>query len=101
MRWSTAPEGLTPDGNLTLVDDYGERNGEGIKALFRQALVACAFTGMAVTLLLLLLPNTVLLLYGIEDTPLRVDLVKCIRFCSLGVVAASIGGFLSDYYGYT
>ena len=79
----------------------GERNGEGIKTLFRQALVACAFTGMAVTLLLLLLPNTVLLLYGIEDTPLRVDLVKCIRFCSLGVVAASIGGFLSDYYGYT
>lgn len=78
----------------------GERNGEGIKTLFRQALVACAFGGMAVTLLLLLLPNTVLLLYGIEDTPLRVDLVKCIRFCSLGVVAASIGGFLSDYYGY-
>ena len=79
----------------------GERNGEGIKTLFRQALVACAFGGMAVTLLLLLLPNTVLLLYGIEDTPLRVDLVKCIRFCSLGAVAASIGGFLSDYYGYT
>ena len=79
----------------------GERNGEGIKSLFQQALVACAFSGMAVTLLLLILPNTVLLLYGIEDTPLRVELVKCIRFCSLGVVAASIGGFLSDYYGYT
>ena len=79
----------------------GERNGEGIRTLFRQALVACAFSGMAVTLLLLILPDTVLLLYGIEDTPLRVDLVKCIRFCSLGVVAASIGGFLSDYYGYT
>ncbi len=79
----------------------GERNSEGIRTLFRQALVACAFSGMAVTLLLLILPNTVLLLYGIEDTPLRVDLVKCIRFCSLGVVAASIGGFLSDYYGYT
>lgn len=79
----------------------GERNGEGIKLLFRQALIACAFSGMAVTLLLLILPNTVLLLYGIEDSPLRVDLVKCIRFCSLGVVAASIGGFLSDYYGYT
>lgn len=79
----------------------GERNSEGIKTLFRQALVACAFGGMAVTLLLLILPNTVLLLYGIEDSPLRVDLVKCIRFCSLGVAAASIGGFLSDYYGYT
>ena len=79
----------------------GERNGEGIKTLFRQALVACAFGGMAVTLLLLILPNTVLLLYGIEDTPFRVELVRCIRFCSLGVVAASIGGFLSDYYGYT
>lgn len=79
----------------------GERNGEGIRTLFRQALVACAFSGMAITLLLLILPDTVLLLYGIEDTPLRVDLVKCIRFCSLGVVAASIGGFLSDYYGYT
>ena len=79
----------------------GERNGEGIKTLFRQALVACAFSGMVVTLLLLILPNTVLLLYGIEDTPFRVELVRCIRFCSLGVVAASIGGFLSDYYGYT
>ena len=79
----------------------GEKNSEGIKTLFQQALVACAFSGMAVTLLLLILPNTVLLLYGIEDTPLQVDLVKCIRFCSLGVVAASIGGFLSDYYGYT
>ena len=79
----------------------GERNGEGVKTLFHQALVACAFSGMAVSLLLLILPNTVLLLYGIEDTPLRVELVKCIRFCSLGVVAASIGGFLSDYYGYT
>ncbi len=79
----------------------GERNGEGIKTLFRQALVACAFGGMVVTLVLLILPNTVLLLYGIEDSPLRVDLVKCIRFCSPGVVAASIGGFLSDYYGYT
>ena len=79
----------------------GERNGEGIKTLFRQALVACAFGGMVVTLVLLILPNTVLLLYGIEDSPLRGDLVKCIRFCSLGVVAASIGGFLSDYYGYT
>ena len=79
----------------------GERNGEGIKILFRQALVACAFGGMMVTLVLLILPNTVLMLYGIEDSPLRVDLVKCIRFCSLGVVAASIGGFLSDYYGYT
>ena len=79
----------------------GERNGEGIRTLFRQALVACAFSGMAITLLLLILPDTVLLLYGIEDTPLRVDLVKFIRFCSLGVVAASIGGFLSDYYGYT
>ena len=79
----------------------GERNGEGIKTLFRQALVACAFGGMVVTLVLLILPDTVLLLYGIEDSPLRVDLVKCIRFCSLGVVAASIGGFLSDYYGYT
>lgn len=79
----------------------GERNGEGIRTLFLQALVACAFSGMAVTLLLLILPNTVLLLYGIEDTPLRFELVKCIRFCSLGVVAASIGGFLSDYYGYT
>ena len=28
----------------------GERNGEGIKTLFRQALVACAFGGMVVTL---------------------------------------------------
>ena len=79
----------------------GERNGEGIKMLFHEALVACAFSGMVVTLVLLILPDTVLLLYGIEDTPLRVDLVKSIRFCSLGVVAASIGGFLSDYYGYT
>ena len=79
----------------------GERNGEGIRTLFHEALAACVFGGMVVTLVLLILPDTVLLLYGIEDTPLRVELVKCIRYCSLGVVAASIGGFLSDYYGDT
>lgn len=79
----------------------GERNGEGVRILFREALVACVFGGMVVTLLLLILPDTVLLLYGIEDSPFRVELVKCIRYCSLGVVAASIGGFLCDYYGYT
>lgn len=77
----------------------GEKNSEGITTLFKEALIVCLFGGMTVSLLLLLMPGTVLLLYGIEDSPLRVELIQCIRFCSVGVIAASLGGFLGDYYG--
>ena len=77
----------------------GEKNSEGIKNLFNEAIAACLFGGMVVALILLLVPNIVLVLYGIEETSLRFELIKCIRFCSLGVIAASVGGFLSDYYG--
>ena len=77
----------------------GEKNAEGIKILFNEALMACLLGGVFVSLLLLLMPNTILLLYGIEETPLRSELIQCIRFCSVGIIAASVGGFLSDYYG--
>lgn len=79
----------------------GEKNRKGIEKLFKEALAACLFVGMAVALLLLLIPDTVLVLYGIEDTPLHSELIKCIRYCAVGVIAASLGGFLSDYYGNT
>ncbi len=79
----------------------GEKNGEGVKTLFDEALTVCLFIGKAVSVLLLLLPDTVLILYGIEDSPLRAELIKCIRFCSVGIIAASVGGFLGDYYGDT
>ncbi|MBQ9504140.1 MAG: hypothetical protein IJU93_03940, partial [Lachnospiraceae bacterium] len=79
----------------------GEKNSEGIKKLFIEALMACLFGGVAVSMLLLFMPSTVLMLYGIEDSPLRGELISCIRYCSLGVIAASVGGFLSDYYGNT
>lgn len=77
----------------------GEKNSEGIKILFKEALVFCLLGGIAVSLILLLLPNIVLILYGIEKTPFSSELIECIRFCSIGTIAASIGGFLSDYYG--
>lgn len=79
----------------------GEKNGEGIKILFKEALTACVFIGMIFSLLLLLRPNLVLMLYGIEDSPFGGELIKCIRYCSVGLIAASVGGFLSDYYGDT
>ena len=77
----------------------GEKNSEGIKILFNEALAACLLAGMVISLFLLLMPKTVLLLYGIENSSLSLELIKCIRFCSIGTIAASIGGFLSDYYG--
>ncbi len=79
----------------------GEKNGEGVKLLFNEALLITMIAGMAVSLLLLVAPNTVLLLYGVEDSPLKGELIQCIRFCSVGVIAASLGAFLSDYYGNT
>ena len=77
----------------------GEKNSEGIKTLFKEALSACIFAGMVISIFLLLVPGTVLMLYGIEDSPLNVELIKCIRYCAVGAIAASVGGFLSDYYG--
>ena len=40
-----------------------------------------------------------LMLYGIENSPFNAELIKCIRYCAVGVIAASVGAFLSDYYG--
>ena len=77
----------------------GEKNSEGIKTLFKEALSACIFMGMIISLFLLLVPDTVLMLYGIEDSPFNAELIKCIRYCAVGVIAASVGAFLSDYYG--
>ena len=79
----------------------GEKNGEGLKILFHEVLMVSLFGSMAVSILLLVMPNTVLLLYGVEDSPLRAELIQCIRYCAVGVIAASVGGFLSDYYGDT
>ncbi|MBR6401425.1 MAG: ECF transporter S component [Firmicutes bacterium] len=77
----------------------GEKNKEGIKTLFKEVLSACLLVSMAVSLILLLKPDVVLLLYGIESSPHSVLLIKCIRYCAVGLVAAAVGGFLSDYYG--
>ena len=79
----------------------GEKNSEGMKMLFNEALIACLFGGMAMSLILLLVPNSVLMLYGVEDSPLGGELIQCIRFCAMGVIAAAVGGFLGDYYGTT
>lgn len=77
----------------------GEKNGEGVKQLFKESLSACLISGMVVSIVILLLPSTILILYGIEDSALSAELIKSIRFCAVGVIAASAGGFLSDYYG--
>ena len=44
--------------------------------------------------MILLLRPDVVLLYGIEDSSLRTDLIKCIRFASVGMIAAAI------FYGF-
>lgn len=83
-----------------LVATYsGEKNSEGIRTLFDEALLACLLCGISIALFLLLMPHSVLLLYGIEDTHFHDELIKCIRYCSVGVIAASVGGFLGDYFG--
>ncbi|MCR4600876.1 MAG: hypothetical protein K5767_03940 [Clostridia bacterium] len=80
---------------------YGEKNSQGLKILFNEALSACIACGVAVSMILLLVPNAVLMLYGIEDSPLNVELIKCIRYCAVGSIAASVGAFLIDFYGGT
>ncbi|WP_026664341.1 MATE family efflux transporter [Butyrivibrio sp. FC2001] len=77
----------------------GEKNSDGLKTLFKEALTVTLIGGMVLSLFLLVAPNTVLLLYGVEESPLRAELIKCIRFSAVGVIAAAVGGFLSDYYG--
>ena len=67
--------------------------------MFKEALSVCLLIGMIISFLLLLMPGLILMLYGIEESPLRSELIKCIRYCSVGLIAASAGGFLSDYYG--
>ena len=80
---------------------YGEKNGEGLKILFREVLMACLFCGIILMYILLLKPGVVLELYGIEESPLSGELIRCIRFSSVGLIAAAVGGFLSDFYGNT
>ncbi len=94
-------KGPSEAGEYLFATYYGEKNSEGVKTLFDEALTVCLFVGIAFSLVLLLLPNLVLLLYGIEDSPLRAELIKCIRYCSVGLIAAAVGGFLGDYYGDT
>ena|GEM_PF-1170253 len=77
----------------------GERNKEGIKTLFAEAIAACVFCGLIVALFLVLDPGVVLSIYGVEDSPYELELIKCIRYSAIGVVAAAVGGFMSDYYG--
>ena len=77
----------------------GEKNSEGIKILFKETLMVSLFGGMAMAIFLLMRPDVILILYGIEESPLRDEIIRCIRFCSVGVIAAAVGGFLSDYYG--
>ena len=79
----------------------GEKNSEGMKTLFNEALMVCVIVGMTVAMFLFIMPGTVLTLYGIEDSPLRAELIQAIRFCAIGVIAAAVGGFLGDYYGDT
>ena len=63
----------------------GEKNSEGIQTLFKESLSVCILAGVVISLFLLLVPDTVLLLYGIEDSPFHDELIKCIRYCILRV----------------
>ena len=77
----------------------GEKNKQGIKTLFVEAMAACLLCGFIVGVFLILDPTVVLSLYGVENSPFEAELIQCIRFSSIGVIAAAAGGFLSDYYG--
>jgi len=79
----------------------GEKNKDGVKTLFTEAMTACLISGVLIALLFLVCPSLLLNIYGIEDNPLEAELIQCIRFSSLGVIPAALGGFLSDYYGNT
>ena len=79
----------------------GEKNKQGIKILFSEAIGVSLLCGLVVALFFVLAPGMLLNIYGVEDSPLEAELIRCIRFSAVGAVAASVGGFLSDYYGNT
>lgn len=79
----------------------GERNKQGIKVLFSEAMGASLLLGLIVAFLLIIAPGTLLALYGVKASPLEAELIKCIRYSALGAVAAAVGGLLVDYYGST
>lgn len=87
--------------NYLLATYTGEKNKQGIKTLFSEAMGVCLLCGMVVALLLMIAPGVLLTIYGVNDSPLEAELIKCIRYSALGVIAASVAGFLSDYYGST
>lgn len=88
------------EGSAFLIESYtGEHNLKGIKTVFKEAMFATLLLGMAAALVLIVWPEAVTLLYGVEETPIHDELMKCIRFAALGVIPGCISGFLTDYYG--
>ena len=82
-----------------LIESYtGEKNLKGIKTVFKEALFATLILGMTISLLLIIWPDAITLLYDIGGTPIHDELIKCIRYASLGLIAGCLGGFLTDYY---
>ena len=79
----------------------GERNREGMKTLFVEAMVVCLLEGFVIGVFLLLNPAVVLNLYGVEQSLFEAELIQCIRFGAIGLIPAAMGGFMSDYYGNT
>ena len=79
----------------------GEKNRDGIRTLFAEAMTACLLCGLAAALFLIVDPRVLLTIYGVEESPLEPELISCIRYSAIGVIAAALGGFLSDYYGNT
>ncbi len=79
----------------------GERNGRGLKEIFAYAMWVCLGMGFFMTMLIVGLPELVLYLFDISDSPIHDQLISCIRYCAIGITAASFTGFLNDYYGAT
>ena len=79
----------------------GEKNSEGMKTLFVEAMAVCLLEGFVIGVFLLLNPAVVLDLYGVEQSPFEAELIQCIRFSAIGLIPAAMGGFMSDYYGNT
>lgn len=57
--------------------------------------------GFFITMLILGVPELVLYLFDISDSPLHDQLIITIRYCAIGITAAAFTGFLNDYYGAT
>ena len=77
---------------------FDEKNFKGLKEIFSYSMWVCILIGLAFSMLIFTFPDLVLYLFGIANSPIQSELIQCIRFCAIGITAASFTGFLNNYY---